>query len=1031
MLRRISQQIDGEREREYTKPQRRQSKRERFAHFFRSRKQKSELPDTASVRLPAPCRSSPQAPACKLTMPLCTQVTSATDKTASIQSPQDTATSNLHKGHPSSNSVGDATSSPAEAKTKLRAAPLEGRPEEKIETLSKEYINSLFAGAPSFSVTSSGGRPTPRATYPRNSEPGDVSDSLQPTQPAFLAATLHEIAPKEKNTETSNPYHGYEADVFEVPGWPGAHGIEKGSIGFAHFLELPHSDSLVTGDSLQSSTNHDSMEAARNRDMMQTNPERIGIRFVDMNLVYDRLIEFQDLYDAFRETPEKMTILNNQSPGDLYANLFSKFLTPPGYDGSTLDPTGLQVQILALLRILSLKGVWYDFSLVEWRIRLGQILFSDPLDPMVDRDLQSLWTERDKLMLQITLACELLLRLDAVVRMDARDPQSQPRIHTEELDAFLELKSRKTDWDLVLARRFLENILVVKGNDAGGTSTPVPESRGLFSMLGGSTPGGTPRELPKSDIILLPQHQARQLSALVHFGEAINWPNMDSILKEMATKLSIHDNAEKPSQPSSPSGWSFNPTTPSSISIYGTPLQTPRSANHLLDGYFGQIKQPVISRNNSRSLRIPLSNTLVSPDTTPGSASTNIGGWLSRSFLTGLILPGEAISHFLMSTLLENDKLAMTALGDSANLYGGFIYAGRTWWSKSSVVGRVLACMEGSTESMGWISLTKLPDGLTNGWHEIQSQQLPFEHPLRLTSDDDLVAQASAIIPDDIHGPIKPEELTLPSDKETVPTPTVKFTQWDLTPLNPDLIDDDDQDGPGPSTESDLFTPSLTFEEANQVTNHVLTLTYDVQFIASMPCTPPRSTSTRSLQHVSKRSIRSTLSHTSSKRSSSIPLSRRNSLGYEPLLSHPPEATEITPRPIHSATPEDEPTITVLKTKPVTSHPLHVSYKYSIVPATSILSPKFRLPFTMYASSLPARSSSTLLKDTKAEHGTVDNRKNVLVIDARDSTDLELLARAWCAEKGLHAIIGRVGRTCLACCIREARGVGVNIVIRV
>jgi hypothetical protein len=967
-------------------------------------------------------------------MPRDKQITKDTDK-ASIQSSRDVATPDPCQGQPLSNSTLDAkTSSPAhEAETEQLVAPQEKKQDEKIEILSKEYINALFAGAPNFGIVSLGGRPTPTATYPRNAEASlqNASDSTQPAHPALSAATLHRVPSNEQNTETPNLYRGYEVDVVEVPGWLSGCGSEPGSIGFAHFLELPHSDSLITEESQHSASDFDSTEAARNRELMQTNPERIGIRYVDMGLVCDRLIELQDLYDAFRETQENMTILNNQSPGDLYANLFSKFLTPPGYDGSISDPTGLQVQILTLLRILNLKGIWYDFSLVEWRIKLGQILFSDP-DSFNNHDSEPMWSERDILMLQITLACELLLRLDAVVRMNVQDPEEHSRVRTEDLAAFLELKSRKTDWDLILARRFLENILVIKGNDAGAT-TPVPESRGLFSLLGGVTPGGTPKELPQSDIILLPQHQARQLSALVRFAEAIHWPHIDSILKDMATKLSVQDNTETPSQPSSPSGWSFNPTTPSSISIYGTPLQTPRSANHLLDGYFGQIKQTTlnqsISRNNSQTLRIPLSTTLSLPETTPESALRNIGGWLSRSFLTGLVLPGEAISHFLISTLLENDKLAMAALGDSANLYGGFVYANRTWWSKSSIVGRVLACVEGSTESMGWITFNKLPVGVADGWHAIQSEQLPFEHPLRLTLDYDLVAQDSSIIPDDVSAPVKPEELTLPSDKETLSTSSIRFTQWDLTPLNPDLIDED-EDGTRTPTENEIYTPSLTFEDSSQAT-HVLTLTYDVQFVTSWPCTPPTSTSTRSLHHVAKRSVTGTLSHSSSKRSVSTRLSRQNSLGFEPLLSHPPEATEITPQPIQAAMPEDELSATVLKTKPVTAHPLHISYKYSIVPVADVLSPDFRLPFTTFASTLPAASSSTLLKDEKAGAAAVDNRKTVLVIDARDSTDMELLARAWCAEKGHHAIIGRVGRTCLACCVREARGIGINVVIRV
>jgi hypothetical protein len=52
------------------------------------------------------------------------------------------------------------------------------------------------------------------------------------------------------------------------------------------------------------------------------------------------------------------------------------------------------------------------------------------------------------------------------------------------------------------------------------------------------------------------------------------------------------------------------------------------------------------------------------------------------------------------------------------------------------------------------------------------------------------------------------------------------------------------------------------------------------------------------------------------------------------------------------------------------------------------------------------------------------------VLDCRGKADLELLARAWCAKVGENAVVGRVGRTCLACCVREARGLGVRVVIR-
>lgn len=85
-------------------------------------------------------------------------------------------------------------------------------------------------------------------------------------------------------------------------------------------------------------------------------------------------------------------------------------------------------------------------------------------------------------------------------------------------------------------------------------------------------------------------------------------------------------------------------------------------------------------------------------------------------------------------------------------------------------------------------------------------------------------------------------------------------------------------------------------------------------------------------------------------------------------------------------------------------HPLHVSYRYKVIPATQVLTDEVRKE--------------------------LDANDTVLVLDARASSELQLLARAWCAEAGYHALIGRASRTCLACCIREARGLGLRVIIR-
>jgi hypothetical protein len=122
---------------------------------------------------------------------------------------------------------------------------------------------------------------------------------------------------------------------------------------------------------------------------------------------------------------------------------------------------------------------------------------------------------------------------------------------------------------------------------------------------------------------------------------------------------------------------------------------------------------------------------------------------------------------------------------------------------------------------------------------------------------------------------------------------------------------------------------------------------------------------------------------------------------------------------------------TITKRKPMDVHPLHKSYTYKIVPVTDVLDPDFQPPFDMHAHVRTTRSPTPTGSVILPLDDIVSDNMAVLVLDARASADMQLLARAWCAEKGYHAIIGRAGWTCIACCVREARGLGVNVVIRV
>lgn len=46
---------------------------------------------------------------------------------------------------------------------------------------------------------------------------------------------------------------------------------------------------------------------------------------------------------------------------------------------------------------------------------------------------------------------------------------------------------------------------------------------------------------------------------------------------------------------------------------------------------------------------------------------------------------------------------------------------------------------------------------------------------------------------------------------------------------------------------------------------------------------------------------------------------------------------------------------------------------------------------------------------------------HIMVIKATGTGDAEILARAWCAERGKIAIIRKAGGPCYACAVRAAR----------
>lgn len=356
------------------------------------------------------------------------------------------------------------------------------------------------------------------------------------------------------------------------------------------------------------------------------------------------------------------------------------------------------MQIESLIKVLATPDIWVDFSLVEWRIRLGQILWEPPFESGAEDDItvnnevvHEAGTQKYWLLLQILLSCELLLRLDIVAsNLDHGLNEPTPDV----IKRFEKLATPSVKWSHILARFWLENIRIVKT-----IPDTIPEKKpqpGWLATLTGSPPveGVVPEDIIHN-FQIEGRHQARQLNGLLHFARRLNWRDSESL----AFKISSNGIKLSGSAHSTAAG------TPMSVS-------TQRSTS-----YFS---------NNRPGIRRGLSKHQL------GCAVINSSGWLSNSYISGLILPGEGISHFLISTLLENDETALSKLGREANLYGGFSFSGRSFWSTSCIVGRVLAAGKGTTECMGWISSEITPRGTGEVWVNIDVEQLSEKGTLSL-----------------------------------------------------------------------------------------------------------------------------------------------------------------------------------------------------------------------------------------------------------------------------------------------------------
>lgn len=774
----------------------------------------------------------------------------------------------------------------------------------------------------------------------------------------------HETEQKKEASPKGAKRSTFDLGIFEVPNMLSINGKERGAVGIRYFLELPIADErryrAAAVSPKEGGVDHQALKnmpltqafetlehlrdaysecnentVLNRRRLLSDGPEawkRIGVRDVHIKKIVERLAGLSEFRTEALEKNKNVTILDRESVATLHEQLYTHTLYPPPkfwgqHHGRKHDEDNLKCQIEVLTKVLAVKGAWLDLSLPDSRFRVGQVLWGMPADSASQKDQlpKGNDAERKWLLLQLLLAGELLIRLDAIVRLAVLKPSKNISVSSQDVRELDKLRHGKVNWDVLFVQRFMDNLRLkyCPSTPSAAPSSPSPSpspsppppppqekaKRGLLARFGRRQSQKSVQSPVDSDsawdCTFTPRHSERQLQGLSVFADAIDWPNRDAVIEKMRAHLDK--------------------------GTYNIPLQP----------------------QDNRKQEIPTPKHVALYHQSSSSSEIKFG-WLSRAWLTGLVLPGDSINALLMASILENDPSALSSIGSLANLRGGFSYMGASWWSTRCIAGRVLAAADESKVCMGWVRVGKESLNPRNKASAAEFGDTWFSVDVR---DSERRKNSSPRIRQGVklaieshplgHGEVSGSTFTIPVDQPQQYF-AVRIDSFDLavseTSSEPKMV----------TAKQASISFSLTEDTAATPVSLSMPLTYNIHFISSFPCRPPRG----SVRHPS---------------SAADSASETDAAGYH-----------------HHCLP---------------GHPLHTSYSYKHIPLSSLR------PDT-----LPPR-------ERKSEP--------VWILDARCSRDHEVFARAWCAAVGVDAVVGRVGRSCLACCVREARGVDAAVVIRV
>ena len=201
----------------------------------------------------------------------------------------------------------------------------------------------------------------------------------------------------------------------------------------------------------------------------------------------------------------------------------------------------------------------------------------------------------------------------------------------------------------------------------------------------------------------------------------------------------------------------------------------------------------------------------------------------AMSYFTGVILPGVTLPWLIMNSLIDcdddagsNDLAALTHMHPNS----GFQYKSTTYWSATSIVGKVLAptCYEIG----GWVGPARPAPDLGR----VQIARIRQRHPkqsLTISDVESITARSDPLGPPSNNYPVTEYQLPLPEVSPEYIIDTVRIEKLALKPVSSTSVPENaNKDKP------------LTYDAAVQFAvdgrSWPLRLSYDISFISAHPC---------------------------------------------------------------------------------------------------------------------------------------------------------------------------------------------------